>query len=330
MRFSKPIGIHWYVINDFFLSVLAWALFYLVRKNLLFPNQPLASSFSESTFFEGLLIIPFLWSALFLLLGSYKKNLYERSRLNEFTKTFLASVVGVIIIFFTVLLDDIQDGLDFRYYYKGFFYLLLLQMGFIFLGRSIILQAVKKQIAQGFAGFNILLIGNHNAMQKAFRDIKKDTEITGWHVAGYVELNNVHARPVTKWMNKLGHLNELENLIGEHCIDKVVMDTHAGQEAETTHLLNRLSELDVDILMIPEPFDIIKGSVRTTNLVSGQFIELNTHLMADWEQNFKRLIDLLVSFTALAVAMAFNGLGGTAGKAFVGRAYFISAVAHGL
>ncbi len=32
MRYPKPIGIHWYVISDYVLSMIAWAAFYLLRK----------------------------------------------------------------------------------------------------------------------------------------------------------------------------------------------------------------------------------------------------------------------------------------------------------
>jgi polysaccharide biosynthesis protein PslA len=66
-------------------------------------------------------------------------------------------------------------------------------------------------------------------------------------------------------------------------------------EAESTkQILDTLAGKDVEILIIPEVIDILTGVARTGNLSTGPFIALNTGLMPNWQQNLKRIIDVLV------------------------------------
>jgi exopolysaccharide biosynthesis polyprenyl glycosylphosphotransferase len=296
---TKPIGIHWYVISDFLCSSLAWALFYLWRKTLLFNDYQFSETIRESTFLPGLVTIPFMWIILYLLAGSYKRSLYERSRLNEFTNTVITGIIGVVGIYFIFLVDDIQNQFNLSYYYKAFFSLLFFQCLFVFGGRLILLGFVKKQIQEGAAGFNVLIAGNNKAAYKAFRDIQKDSAITGWHVVGYVDEIAPSKNLPYKWSQYLGTINNIEELIDRHGIEKVIMTASLKENPKAEQWIGRLKEKDVDILLVPDSMDILMGSLRTQNLVSGQFIQLKTNLMPDWQQNFKRLIDIICSLLVL-------------------------------
>ncbi len=301
MRYPKPIGVYWYVISDFVCSAIAWTIFYILRKQILFNEYQFFEPLKESTFLPGLIIIPFLWIILYLLAGTYQRNLYERSRLNEFTNTVITSIIGVVGVYFVFLIDDIQNQFDLTYYYKAFFTLLAFQCLLVFSGRAIILNRIKTQIKRGKAGFNVLIAGNNKAAIKAFRDIQKDSHITGWQVAGYLE-NPEQIKSVSqKWATCLGTFEQLEQVIDQHGIEKVIMTAGLKNNVQTEQWLSRLKEKDVDILLVPDTLDILKGSVRTHNLVSGQFIALKTNLMPDWQQNFKRLIDVVCSLAAIVL-----------------------------
>jgi exopolysaccharide biosynthesis polyprenyl glycosylphosphotransferase len=240
-----------------------------------------------------------MWMILYLLAGSYKRNLYERSRLNEFTNTVITGIVGVVGIYFIFLVDDIQNQFNLNYYYKAFFSLLLFQCLFVFSGRMLLLGFVKKQIRQGIAGFNVLIAGNNKAAYKAFRDIQKDNGITGWNVVGYVEEISPSKNLPQKWAQCLGSFSNIEEVIDRHGIEKVIMTTSLKENPKAEQWIGRLKEKDVDILLVPDSLDILMGSLRTQNLVSGQFIQLKTNLMPDWQQNFKRLTDILCSLLVL-------------------------------
>jgi exopolysaccharide biosynthesis polyprenyl glycosylphosphotransferase len=298
MRFTKPIGIHWYVISDWLFSAIAWGVFYIQRKRMLYESYHAQNAVDEPTFWVGLFLIPVFWLTLYLLTGCYKKNLYERSRLNEFTRTIITSLVGGIAIFFAILIDDIDRlQFDLTYYYKAFFALLCFHTLFVFGGRTFILNKIKQQIRNKTAGYKVLLVGSGSKAQKAFKDIQKDSHITGWQVVGYVGADNTSKN--TKWAKCLGNHDHIERIIDDYRVEKVVLTNSLKSIPETEKLISRLSEKDVAILIVPDSLDILMGSVRTSNLVSGQFIEMKTNLMPDWQQNLKRLVDIICSLSAL-------------------------------
>jgi exopolysaccharide biosynthesis polyprenyl glycosylphosphotransferase len=296
MRLSKQIGISRYVLSDLFFSALSWMCFYVLRRFYLYASWDVWLAFNEPTFIRGLIIIPLCWLVLYLLAGSYKKNLYERSRLNEFTNTVLTSLVGVLFVFFVFLIDDIKTSFDLRYYYKAFFSLLALHCSLVFFGRAAILTRIKQHIAKGRAGYSVALVGSGPVAQKALGQVAKDEQITGWRVLGYFDKNDAKAGMRVPY---LGRWEAVETVIQQMGIEKVIIALPAKDKDQREALVNRLIECDVEVLLVPDNLDILTGSVRTSSLVAGQFIALHTGLMPDWQQNIKRLIDIVCCTLAL-------------------------------
>jgi lipopolysaccharide/colanic/teichoic acid biosynthesis glycosyltransferase len=57
----------------------------------------------------------------------------------------------------------------------------------------------------------------------------------------------------------------------------------------------------VNVKMMPDKVDILSGSVRTSNVMGTPLIEIHLGLMDAWQQNIKRLIDVLVSAWGLII-----------------------------
>ncbi|TAD91821.1 MAG: hypothetical protein EAY75_03400, partial [Bacteroidetes bacterium] len=295
MRPAKQIGITRYVFSDLFFSALSWMCFYVLRRFYLYHTWNVKEALNETTFVLGLVAIPFCWLALYLLAGHYKKNLYERSRLNEFTSTLLTSLMGVLLVFFVFLIDDIKTSFDLPYYYKAFFSLLALHCGLVFFGRAVILTRIKQAISSGTIAYHVAIVGSGPAAQKAWSQVAKDERITGWSVLGYFD------NPDTKSNMRvpcLGNWGDAEAIIQKRGIEKLIIALPAKDKNQREELINQLMECDVDILLVPDNLDILTGSVRTSSLVSGQFIAVNTGLMPSWQQNIKRLIDIVCAVVA--------------------------------
>ena len=84
----------WYAITDYFSASLAWMMFFFLRKKIL--GQELAI---DERFWLGILLIPLGWLILYALVGSYN-SIYKKSRLTEFTKTFVCTAIGCFFLFF--------------------------------------------------------------------------------------------------------------------------------------------------------------------------------------------------------------------------------------
>lgn len=144
MKSGKQIPVAWYAVIDFITASLAWASFYFIRKWLLKETITDGSQIMlNSKFWLGILFIPAAWLALYSLVGSYTR-LYKKSRLFEFTTTFVCSLIGTIVIFFVFILDDVRT--NYSYYYLAFLSLFSLHFVLTFWGRWLILNKVKRQL----------------------------------------------------------------------------------------------------------------------------------------------------------------------------------------
>src|SRR5436190_9842060 len=104
MKSSRPIHPAWYALSDYLAAAFFLFLFFLVRNKLLgFPGLRDDHFFINNGIREGLLILPVAWVLFYYLIGSYG-SLYKKSRLREFTNTFVASLIGCTAIFFLILL----------------------------------------------------------------------------------------------------------------------------------------------------------------------------------------------------------------------------------
>ena len=67
-----------------------------------------------------------------------------------------------------------------------------------------------------------------------------------------------------------------------------------------------LSELDVQIKLLPNTVAILSGSVRTSNVMGAVLIELHNGMMSERaNQNIKRLIDVIASFLPILILFSF-------------------------
>jgi polysaccharide biosynthesis protein PslA len=294
---NKQISATWYAAVDFITAAMAWACFFFVRKYLL--NEAISSSGVlqvDNKFLLGIFFIPVSWLLLYGLVGAYH-SLYKKSRLMEITSAFVCSLLGTIILFFLFLLDDVKN--NYTYYYTAFASLFAIHFTFTIIGRLFLLTLVKKQILGGKVKFNTLVIGSGENAVKILKETQKGLREGGFYYAGYIAPDNNGKTGIGKSLNKLGTLAELEKVIDEKNISQIVIAVEKQEQYLLESIINRLSEKDVEIKIQPNTLDILSGSVRTSNVMGAVLIDLKTGLMPEWQQNIKRITDILFSITAL-------------------------------
>lgn len=297
MTNQRRIHIAWYVLSDFVTASAAWALFFILRKFLLNEPRQFPELFTDNNFWLGILLIPAGWILLHAVFGTYNA-FYTKSRLNELILSFFVTFIGSMILFFLFLLDDgIQD---YTYYYEAFFLLWTLCFLFQFAGRLTLLNIAKKQIITGKVWFDTLIIGNNSTARKIFEDLSRNNHWLGYRFSGYLEAkgdNNLLSTHLTC----LGTLEHLEKCMGSNHVDQVIIALDKPHSHEVESIVNRLSRYDVDIKLAPDTIDILAGSVKTSNVLGVALIDINTALMPQWQQNIKRVMDIVVSIAGLII-----------------------------
>lgn len=299
MKNRQKISIAWYITGDYIACALAWAAAFFIRKHLTGFTMDIAGELSSNSLLQiSIFLIPTGWLMLFLLAGSYHRPVYVRSRLSEFTTTFICTLLGCLVLFFMLVLDDRQ--VNYPYYYKAFFTLFICHLLLIWTARSAILGIARRQLLRKKVWFDTVIIGNNATAMQVYLDIKKNQDILGYRFAGFVD--DTHSRNgLKKYMPCLGGTEKLEEILEESRADQVIIAMEGSSPGEITDIVNRLSEKDVDIKMAPSHLDILAGSVRTRNVLDAPLIDLRKGLIPEWQQHLKRLTDILVSVSGLVL-----------------------------
>lgn len=302
MKQSKPIHIAWYLISDFLTASLAWGIMYFLRKYFLGLTVSEDGELAvDDNFWLGITLVPIGWLILYTLVGSYRA-LYKKSSLQEITTTFICSLIGVAFLYFAIILNDIQDdNASYKYYYIAFFTLLGIHLLLTITGRLIILSIVQKQLRSGKIHFNTLMIGNDDTATKIYHDTEKSFHNSGYRYVGFVSTGVPGKNGSKKNLPELGNIGQLEKVIDENNIKQVVIALERSDQKQTDSIIERLSEKDVEIKILPNTLDILSGSVKTSNVFGAVLIDLKTGLMPEWQQNIKQVLDILIAVISLII-----------------------------
>ena len=292
-----------YIVFDVLSAMLAWVLLFLFRK-LGFENMgfdDVNQVFADHNFWWGIVLIPAGWLALYALQGSYKKVL-RKSRLKELQQTAVASILGVVIIFFAFLLDD-EVGTYHNYYVS---FLVLLAAHFVLTYGCRVLQTshIVRRVHDRRIGFPTLIVGGGSKAYQTYLDLENQETYSGNRFMGYVvpfEGAVVDSR-LDSVMPCCGGLDNVRQLIEEQHIEEVII---ALDEDERQHVQTVLRTLDrcgdVIIKITPDARDIIFGMVRIDSIFHSPLITINTRLMEEWQYSVKRLCDIVISLLVLVI-----------------------------
>jgi len=297
---NRRLQVAKYVIADILSAVMAWGLFFYYRKvsiDLHFIQQK-EQILIDNNLYLGLIIIPFFWLSLYLLVATYTK-IYRKSRLREFGQTFLTSIIGVIIIFFVILLDD--DVKSYRDYYLSFFILLLFHFLLTFLFRFILSSITAYKVHNRIIGFNTLIVGSDKNAIKLYQEIEGQKKSSGNKFVGFVHVKNNGEYPLIENLPHLGHYKNILTVIDKYQVEEIIIAIEPSEHKTIHKILTEINGAHVVIKVIPDIEDILLGSVKMTAIWDAPLIQISPELMPQWQQSFKRVMDIVVSLIALII-----------------------------
>jgi exopolysaccharide biosynthesis polyprenyl glycosylphosphotransferase len=203
------------------------------------------------------------------------------------------------VIFFSLLINDKKS--DYTYYYSVCAVLFALQFILTFLGRSILMGIAKTHLINGDIQFKTIFVGNNANAVRIYQEIKKNFSYLGYQPIGFISTEVIVKNGLSKYLPRLGSTEQIENIIEENNVSNVIISLDKTEEHTIETLVNRLVEKDVDIKLVPNTLDILSGSVKTSNVFGATLIDIHTNLLPAWQQNIKRLLDVLFSVAALVV-----------------------------
>ena len=320
---NKKLQVFKYLFADFFSAATAWTLLYIFRKLYIEPEKygkSVPVTFDDK-FYWGLLIIPFLWVISYSLAGVYK-NIYRKSRLKEIGQTLLFSIVGVIIIFFTLLIDD-EIG-SYKNYYQSIIVLFSFHFGFTASLRFILSSITSYRVHNRIIGFNTLLVGSNENALSLYNEMQNQHESSGNKFVGFVHVDNKngYSNELNKNLPHIGELSNLKDIILKNNIEEVIIAIESSEHENIGKIVNELDNGSIIIKVIPDMYDILSGSVKMSSIFGAPLIEISREIMPAWEQSVKRIFDVslslfvLVTFSWVYIILAIAVKLGSRGSIF--------------
>lgn len=282
---GKKKQISWYIFSDFLFAFAGSVLFFY----LLLPSITAEPTKANPIKY---LSIACIWLLVFGLLGAYQKSLYEKSRLNEITETFIQTIIGSLIIIVFYFWRHPDFFIFFSVFFATHFILFAID-------RSILLLIIKRSILNGRIRFNTLIIGNNKEAVKVYHEVIRNFRYLGMDVVGFVTHEQKTSNGLSKWIQRLGSTEELDTIIQKYHVEKVILALEKKDHALIDELVYTLTEKEVDIKLVADTLDIVSGSVKTNNIFTASLIDLRTNPLSAWQQNIKRITDILVSICGL-------------------------------
>ena len=290
-----------YIFFDIIGSALAWTFFYSYRKIIIETQKfgyEIPLNFGVK-FFAALVIIPFFWFTVYYIAGFYKE-VYRRSRLQELWLSFFVTLVGVIFIFFLLILDD--EVVSYKNYYNSFLVLFSLQFLLTYIPRFIITAITSNKIKNRKLGFNTVIIGSNQKALDLYQKLTNAKKSAGFKFIGFVKVNKNNDHLLEEHLTPLGHIENLKEIIIKHKVEDVIIAIETTEHERIEEILNSLSITDVNIKIIPSMYDVLTGKAKMSSLYGEPLIIIPKEIMPEWQANLKRVIDISFSIVALTLS----------------------------
>lgn len=289
-----------YRFGDFLSASLSWLVFFVYRKKVEIADISFIEIVNDPKLHQGLLLIPIIWVIIYSIFERYI-DIYRYSRLETLKSTFFISFFGVILLLFTVLLDD--TVLVQVTYVHLFFVLFLIHFMLTALFRMIILTYASRRLKAGKVLYNTIIIGGDKNAVELYEEIVSRPYSLGHKFLGFVDSNGNSNNVLSKFLPKLGKLKDLENILVENNIEEVIIAVETSEHDKLKNILDQLFDFSEQILIkvIPDTYDIIIGNVKLNHIYGAVLIEIDQELMPLWQKITKRLMDYVISIIAILI-----------------------------
>lgn len=291
-----------YLCFDFLSGFAAYAALHIVRKVFVEPQkfgQDVAIKL-DTKFWIGAVATSLIFMAISGLSGVYR-DLSRKSRIALVFNTFGGVLITSIVLFFSILLDDIVESYSQYYITLGSYSATLLFFSTSF--RLVWSTRVRNLIDKKKLTFPTLLIGSGKEAADLLATFTKDRS-KGYDFKGYLSLDGRTTDDRIKAIPYLGTSNQLLDLLNDNDIDDVIIAIPSGNSDLIARMVSTIENVNVRIHVLPNVFSIISGQVRMESL-GRSLIEVKRELIKPHVAFFKRSFDIVVAALLLVLSSPF-------------------------
>lgn len=298
MSRRKQIALH--IVFDFIAALTAWAIFYLFRKIFLENFQELSIShfFANVNFFLGIFFVPLFWVCLYYISGYYR-FIFRKTPSREIVLTFSATFIGVIVLFFALLLDDVVR--NYHNYYLSAIVLFCLHFIITLIPRLVLSSITISKVHKNKICFNTIIIGCSAEAVSLYHELQNKKPGNGNRFIGFVRNPSASENIPDNFLPELGNLEKLPLIMTKYKIEEIIIAISPSEHKDIPEIISWLGFPEIMVKAVPGLNRMLKGSVQFTNVLGTLLIELKHELMPFWQQVFKAVFDFVFALLALII-----------------------------
>jgi len=292
---NKKLHTAKYIFSDVLSASVVWILFSFFRKSYIESAKfgyAIQLNF-DLVFFASIIVIVCFWILLYAFSGYYY-DIYRKSRAQELYQTFVISIVGVVILFFVLLLDDLVSS--YTDYYYSFSTLFLLQFTLTYIPRVVITSTTIKKIRKRQIGFNTIIIGSNGKARNIYEEFFERNKSAGYKFIGFVNVKHEVSNSLKDTLTHLGSFDNVHRLIEKYEIEEIIIAVELHEHSEIQSIIASLECTKVRVKIIPDLFEILIGKIELSLMDGTPLLRVSSELMPVWEKNIKKGFDIAVSF----------------------------------
>lgn len=288
-----------YFALDIIASFGVWMIFFLIRRHVFEADSFSYNDKKAIMQLRNAGIIATYWVILYGIGGLYSDP-YRKSRLREVVQVLQSTVVGVLILFFTIFLDDPKPiTIAWRFYFTYF----LLQLTVVSVFHFIVSTNTNIRIRRRKIGFPTIIIGCGPAALKLFTDLESRRRSLGFSLLGYLSLPMKSENLFVGKLKNYGEISRVHEVILSRKIEEVIIALDKEDQEMIVDVVDMLETTNARIKIVPGIYDYLLGRVRTTHMLGSPLIEINPKLLSNAEAFFKRAFDVCASIFTIIFLM---------------------------
>lgn len=299
-----------YAVVDFLTTNLAFFLFNVYRYYCLKPVRHIYGSLSDFLSAAmpvlGQIIFPLLMMGVYYLSGVYSRGTM-RSRTQELSTSVVTALIGTIMIFFSVLLNDLTHDRMSDYSLLAVLFVLL--FGVVYPPRLFMTWRTNSRIASGEIGFDTLIVGYSSVPQLFPRQLDKIKPVSGMRPVALADADNKAQFCTSGTDLPIYDLDSAAEVCATLGIERIIVIPAPHGWDRTLDVINSLFSLGLPLFIAADDLPPFMFNARMNTLVSEPYIDIMKTRMSPATLNVKRAFDvsasvLMLLLSAVPVALA--------------------------
>ena len=184
-------------------------------------------------------------------------------------------------------------------YYNSLLVLGGLHFFLTYIPRLAITTRTNHKIQRRIIGFNTILVGSNNKAIDLFKELSGKKKSAGNMFLGFVSVQDRKKYLLSDYLPYFGDVSNLSEVIKKEGVQEVIIALESVEHEEIGRIINFLEPCDIVVKVIPDMYDMLTGKVKMSSFYGTPLIQISHDLLPAWEENLKRIYDVVLSGIAL-------------------------------